>query len=442
MFFKILLKYFFAVLSISAAIQFLIIPNLFPILSDEDGLLYGIDSIQFHNVAVEQANRIKEFGWSEWELKPRGWAPSGIASAIYSLIIPKPWVLLPLNSFLHAFAATLLTIIIFNFIHDKKNAIISTLPFLFFPSCYLWVAQIHKDSLFIAGIMLSIFSIDYFASMAQKLNFKLNKSIHYAIISILGSIIVWVVRPYALDVILFYQVVFSLVMIVFLYKDYIIHKNIKTDILILVILITVLLLLKIGTAFKYSEEQENTKTNPSLIEPLNWEWKDYIPDLIEKKLYQISKVRKKYIQNYYYSGTLVDENYNITNIYDFLKYTPRAIQIGLFSPFPLYWFDKGYKEAGEAMRLFSAFEMCIVYICLMFFFLCSIAIWKKNIQFWAIIIFCIGFIAIYTFSIPNIGTLYRMRFSFLQTLMALGLAGFFVCIKHQRNKLEKIKMID
>ncbi|MDD2373420.1 MAG: hypothetical protein PHF03_07600 [Syntrophomonadaceae bacterium] len=44
-------------------------------------------------------------------------------------------------------------------------------------------------------------------------------------------------------------------------------------------------------------------------------------------------------------------------------------------------------------------------------------------------LFCMGMMVAYAIGVPNIGSLYRARYGFLMTLVALGMAGFFSLLK-------------
>ena len=61
----------FVLTAVSAAvIQFVVLGLIFPEWSNGLGLLLNTDSIGYHNMAVEMANRVATEGWAVWELAP------------------------------------------------------------------------------------------------------------------------------------------------------------------------------------------------------------------------------------------------------------------------------------------------------------------------------------------------------------------------------------
>lgn len=74
------------------------------------------------------------------------------------------------------------------------------------------------------------------------------------------------------------------------------------------------------------------------------------------------------------------------------------------------------------MRRIAALEMIGVYIALVFL-LYAIWYWRHRVEVYVIGIFCTGMMLIYSISITNVGALYRMRYGFMMTLVALGVAG-------------------
>ncbi|OIO34510.1 MAG: hypothetical protein AUJ70_00930 [Candidatus Omnitrophica bacterium CG1_02_40_15] len=87
------------------------------------------------------------------------------------------------------------------------------------------------------------------------------------------------------------------------------------------------------------------------------------------------------------------------------------------------------------MRKISAFEMAVVYFALIFLPY-AIWYWRKRIEIWIIFIFCIYMMLVYGLVVCNIGTLYRMRYVYITTLVALGIAGFIASLGQLKIKRE------
>ena len=124
------------------------------------------------------------------------------------------------------------------------------------------------------------------------------------------------------------------------------------------------------------------------------------------------------------AGSNVDIEVRFTSIEDLLLYIPRALQIGLLAPFPSMWLGQAINRGGGAMRVLSGIEMMFTYVFLVGF-LGLLAYGKER---WATLLVAAGMALaltlILTLVIPNIGTLYRMRYANCALLNGLGILGW------------------
>jgi len=185
---------FIYALCIGLIIQFFILETLFNI----SGGLVVLDSVGFDAIAKEMSLAIKERGWQVWELRPKHSSPAGIAAIFYTLWTPQPYTLLPFNALVHALSGCVVVWILSNFF-SWKPAIIGGAIFVLNPAAMEWVAQIHRDGLFIFGNLLVLVCIFKFSD-----GFRSNKGKTMAwglFWGMLGTVIVWVARPYWVEVI-------------------------------------------------------------------------------------------------------------------------------------------------------------------------------------------------------------------------------------------------
>ena len=138
--------------------------------------------------------------------------------------------------------------------------------------------------------------------------------------------------------------------------------------------------------------------NKILSEEKRFEVRDYVPrivrpyydhiTLIANNLYQrfsnksdslvanlghkisisINGVRKNFDGDYR-TASSVDESVRFHNMSDLINYLPRALQIGLFAPFPDQWLEPGSSEPNTIMRKVAIFEMSFFYLSLVFLLL-------------------------------------------------------------------------
>jgi hypothetical protein len=451
---------FFYVLIAGFFIQFIFLPYLAPAnLSQGDGLLSGYDGYKFHRIAVNLSQEIKANGWSEWYLWPEGQIVSGIASVFYTLITPKPWVLLPLNGILHGIAGLALWGIISTICKNKSLILISSLPFILFPSSLLWNAQIHNENYAIPAILLFFYGWIYLSDVKRGLELK--KSWKAFVCIFLGSLMNFMVRDYIQSILSWIAllVFFLLVISTFI-------QLIKKEILIkkgfsYIVFIGLVWILSNPGLFKWVDTNITHYKNDNIASDtlnldagtLNTSWTQdnqvqadkyttwwmkskILPQAIDSKFMDLAKMRLRFIRSWNYAGSQIDSNVIFRKSTDVIEYMPRALIISLFAPFPEDWFTNGYKKAANLMRKESSFEMMICYVCLLGLFF-SGWYFRKRIEFWVLLAFAVGMLTIYTCTIPNIGALYRFRYPYYMPLICVGLLGLMMFIKKIIFRSEK-----
>ena len=435
------LAFFYVVLA-GLFIQFIFLPHIAPpSMNAGNGLLSGYDGGKFHRIAVDASKQIKESGWSAWKIKPEGQIVSGIASIFYTLITPKPWVLLPLNGFLHGVASLALFEILLIIVGKRGLAFLSSLPFVLFPSSLLWNAQMHNENYVIPGVLLFIYGWIYLADVQRGIALK--KSWKAIICIIFGSFIVWLVRDYImviLNLLAFMVVILLIVLHSIRWIKKQIHLKLVLPYIGLLALVWILstpyLFQKIDQGLGHPfiaydrsssfsldigiSSDEGTPGNPKKAFP--WIKTVWLPQQMDSKLKDLSQTRAKLIRAWYYAGSQIDTDIVFGSASDVFKYFPRALEIGFLAPFPTDWLASGYKSAASLMRKESGAEMIIIYICLLGLVF-SLWRFRAKIEIWVLSAITTGMLIIYPCSIPNVGALYRFRYPYLMPLVCLGLSG-------------------
>jgi len=467
---RVWLIFFIVTLFIIFLVQLILLPFIFSSWHAGNGLLVGGDWIGFHQEAVEMAQRIKDQGWSAWELWPKGWFPAGVAGALYALTWPAPWVLAPLNAAVHAFTGLIVLKILNIFTQKKDIDIVAAIPFIFFPSAMLWYTQIHRDGYNILGMLLFIYGllliIRYDEIQIKNKNFELKG----LIISMVGIVLLWMSRPHTLIIfqytgsILFFFVVIAFT--IMLVKKSIYWKNALFKLFIFALALSLITpFTKTERADKYQKEfgvynKNNLEINNSMEaqeqqlwastagiiglykpaeedhestvrreEDLIWYRTPWLPSSIDNHLYSIAVTRQVlYPMAYGESAINIDKDVEFSSAIDFIYYLPRALQIAFLAPFPEDWSAEGSRQTTTFFRRISALEMAIVY----FFLLpmvCSLWIWRKKIEVYILFIFCTAMMLPIIYSVPNLGTIYRYRYGYLMLLVCLGAAVFYQFVK-------------
>jgi hypothetical protein len=447
------LAFYLYSLTVGLLVQFVILPIIFPSAHWKDGLMVGGDWIQFHTEGVEIAKRVEQEGWSAWTLRHpiSGQAMSGIAGLFYALTgIHKPWVLLPFNAFLHASAGLILYILLRLLDISKKTALIFTIPFIIFPTSLTWVSQIHKDGLYILGMYLT------FLSLALAFSNEIKKNVISIFAGVLGAFVFFTVgREYALKIVYYFYALFLLVSLliatinlVWKGKESFLRYG-KPAFVFFVIFVTYGLLqpqpqpqTQTQTQTEQPQTQTQTQTTaqsqeqaqPQTQEQARWYWNPYIPDKVENLFYTLAVWRNE-IWAQYLSGRpgAIDEDIKFRSVGDFIEYTPRALTVGFFSPFPRFWFSKGSTTGGTIARYITPFEAIYLWFA---WLLLPIALWfhRKKLWFWLVFLMCLGFVWLHVVAEPNVGPIVRKRYGYVMLLSAVSYSTAIELWRRRKGK--------
>jgi len=152
---------------------------------------------------------------------------------------------------------------------------------------------------------------------------------------------------------------------------------------------------------------------------LEWQQTPYLPIFIENKLCGIWSSRYGTVPSG--GNTLIDPYVSLNSAIAFVRYFPRAMQIGLFSPFPTEWLKTGNTPAYTIGKRISGGMMILFYICIAFF-IWSLWEYRKSLEFWIIVIYSILGLLVYTYTYANVGTLSRLRYGFFMIIVGIGFA--------------------
>lgn len=504
--FLVFLLFFVYSLGVSAAIQCYIVPKMFPHFDRGDGIII-LDSNGFNQIAKEKAAEIREKGWSAWELRPQAQAPAGIASIFYALLTPKPYTLLPYNALVHALSGCLVFWVLLH-IFSWWPAFFGSLLFVVNPAALQWVAQIHRDGVFILGNLLVLFG------MLQFLN-GLKSANTWRLVSgfaggVAGTLLVWVARLYWVQILLVFVLLVSLLLVLTCWGIHRVADGKKSQGLYSVFFVVCLLLFQ-GWLVKYhsagfielppdsaalSEPQarlteksiesspaQNARPlvsaelprvqvlpteksvgpapaqearlqvpdelpaqvrvteKPAGFPPVqaeidrpaikSWERSKWLPEFVEQKLYHLSVARLGAIMTG--GNTVVDTDVRLNSARDFVGYFPRALQLGLLSPFPNLWKGEGSTPVMTMARKIMGVTTLVFYFFLLGL-LAGVISHRKNLTTWIILMFCILGILMFSYTYPNIGTMLRFRYGFYMLLIAFGAAHIVELVLRWQKK--------
>ncbi len=158
----------------------------------------------------------------------------------------------------------------------------------------------------------------------------------------------------------------------------------------------------------------------------DWRWQrsHWLPERVDRYFEIVAKTRAGLIENGLKekAKSIIDGEVQPKSVEEVLAYLPRALQIGLFAPFPDMWFAE-----LSVTRLVSVGEMLIFYFCFAgVFFLLR---YNRGPAVLVLFYFAFVFLLINGFTTANLGTLYRIRYAYLFVILAMGVLGWFLWLQ-------------
>ena len=449
---------------IAFLVQLIILSYIFPSWNGGHGLLVGMDSLSFHRIASELANKINNQGWSNWEFRPSGQSVAGIMGVAYALTgIQEPWIIIPIYTVLYATGGILLWLIIDFFLKNRQKSLLCLTPYIFLPSAIMLYAQPHKDMWQIIGFFCFIYGWCLLFRQTTWKNLSLVIKVFFIIL--FGAGLSWIVRPYCVQIMQIMASLFSL-FLTFFWICLVFRKKLKwTKSLLFIFLIWILVaaftpiasisatvskLNNIGLLIQKTNPSSaisihlkslskvnnflSTTTKPSdLSSSVNSKWikTSWLPSFIDQKLASIALNRDGFCLTNG-NGNL-DENISFCSVRDIVSYLPRAAEIGFLSPFPYQWFEIGSTSYNTLFRRIAGIEMVIIYTGELLLLWGITKFWRKP-EIWIIFISSVAMIMAYALVVINIGTLYRERWGYMILLASLGFAMFLKYWNQKQNK--------
>ncbi len=411
---------FLYVLLAGLCVQMVVIP--FTPLHAGNGLLTGGDWVKFHDLAMQVAKAFEQEGWRAWSLRPAGQAPAGIAALMYILTgVTQPWVVLPINALLYAIAAMSFYQIMMSVSDQPKHALFATAPLFLLPSLAIVWGQLHKDIWVLSGMLLLL-------AFWSNLIVRGRMPSVLALLSIVaGNLMIWLVRPYSIQIFLVGQIILC---VAFFWAQSI--RTVTRPLVISLLALAFTGYIAFGSIW-HDNEIDLSKhklpisvTDTRIVENSaricqNWTYTLPIRK-IDDGLSALSCYKKRWIDATRAAASDLDRDVVFNSASEVVFYIPRAIQIGLFSPFPSMWLDGGllrYIGGIETGLLYVAYLMILVFVLRW-----SSLKREQKTLICSLLIFSIFWILPYSLTFGNVGSIYRIRMPVSIIIMGLGILGW------------------
>ena len=400
----------------SLILQLWVIPAFFTQPGAAEGLVV-LDSLEFDRIAKRKAAEIVSLGWSAWELKPKGQFPAGMASVFYALFGPAPTRMLPFNAAVHAISACAVMLILRNFFMAVP-ALIGALVFALNPASFEWVSQIHRDGIFILGNLLLILGVLRFIRGVEPPN---GDEVWYwliwFLIPLVGTLLIWMARPYWIQIALI-TLIFTVVIVILTISFQ--GKIAGRNIILFAAMALLLGVFQLGLIHIFTSQADGFGAE-SQADGFGaiWQRSNWLPKAIDDRFYNVARARLGAISQG--GNSLVDADWRLDSVGAIVGYVPRALQLGLFSPFSNLWAGEGSTPAMTMARKVMGGVTLFFYVCLIG---CGVGLWhmRRNLLFWVMLGTCLIGILVYAIVYPNVGTLMRYRYAFHMLLISFGVA--------------------
>jgi hypothetical protein len=426
---RVLLCAFALALVLGLFIQTILLPVLLPQLHAGHGLLRGGDAIGYHQDGVSLAKAIALKGWGEFELRPNLSALISISALVYYATgIHEPWILVPLNAAIFALGAAGLFNIFRHFV-TSWVATFALFPYLFFPSSVQLYSQIYKDAWSVTGFVWLVY---VWVLLASKRPISARSGMVLVIVAFLASSAIWLVRPYLAMI---YLGVFASGALLIVGWDIVqgdAPRARRWLFLTAGIATIAFFALDLPARIAQTPAIKPSSNVLSVVRPYQPRSSceresnaldSMLPSIVARGLKSIIAGRMNQIAPQV-GGSSIDRDVCMRYPSDVIAYVPRAMQIALFAPFPSMWFTSGQSPGAYFMRSIAGLEMLVSYLIYPGIVLLLILDSGRRKQTILIMLVCSLLLFLFGTAVSNIGTLYRMRYGYIQVLLGLGIVGW------------------
>ncbi|HET6851753.1 MAG TPA: hypothetical protein VFH46_05480 [Pyrinomonadaceae bacterium] len=157
----------------------------------------------------------------------------------------------------------------------------------------------------------------------------------------------------------------------------------------------------------------------------------------DKAARRISSIRSRFAAAYANSGSLLDTDAEFRNVNDLIRYVPRAMEIGLWAPFPHMWVSAG-RRVGNVGKLLSGAETLAVYV-LELLAVVALVREPRRIALWFVVALVVFGATALAFIVPNVGAIYRFRYVFWMLLVVAGMTGLNALLISRQHRASSLK---
>ena len=400
-----------------------ILPGTFD--SNGVGISFALDSVSYRDQAAYMAVLLRKHLFREW-LDYR--APlATLHSRLYSISFALLGWLLgegvlaaePINLFFYV-AMLVLTYSLGTAVFSSAVGRLTATIVGLWPSLLMFTTQFMRDPLFISAFLLLLLSLVVILSN-QEISFR--KTLAYTGSACVALLLILLARSTMWEII---GVVVFLGAAFFVLAQFI-HRRFEPKKFgaVFLLCVAVVVLPKILEGRRVPDQfdqatSKNATLRTSVQAARPW----------TRAAIQVGWARERFINRYATAGSNLDTDVKLQTTGDLIRYSPRALEIGLLAPFPSMWFSAGQK-VGRTGRVWIGAEMLALYL---FLILAAVTLLRerKRLVVWFLFLTSVLACTVLAYVVINAGALYRIRYPYFIPIILLGVHGLQV-FSHKRS---------
>jgi hypothetical protein len=394
------------------------------------GISFAIDSSSYRREATEMAQLLRQRRFQDW-INYRSKFRSTFHIRLYSItftllgnVLGFGILAAELLNLVYYLSILGLTYAIGAEVFDRRVGLLAAIAVSVWPSLLLHTTQMLRDPLFIASMLLLIFSL----SLCLQRALSILQGLAVGATGAVAVLLIWLCRADMWEIVFVVLLLAVTACAVHQVKGRRFEPG-KT-VALMGILLFAFSLPKALPAIRLSDRivspnQVNSGNRTGATLPASVENRqDGSIAPWTKFSRQVGLLRHKFIAGYPLAGSNIDTNVELRGPVDLIRYLPRAMEIGFLSPFPMMWFTTGV-QVGAVGRLVAGAEMFVMYFVLTLASLTLVNQWKRLSVWFLFSTSTVGCVAL-GYVVVNISSLYRMRYAFFILVIILGIKGLLI----------------
>ena len=374
-----------------------------------DGEVYQLQVADLNKILKSEGIR----RWATW--------PTQLHVRLYSLplAIVSRWssfnilIIEPLNLFYY------LAILFFVFkitqaLFDFRTAFIAATIVALWPSFLLHTTQLLRDPLLILAFVVLIWC---WVELILR-NFSWQRLLVMTTGTIISLVTIRIVRLPMWNVMLF---ALAVSIILFVVQSVLQRRLRKEAIAYAVLAIASVLIIPMFQPYFHNQQELGAGGNRRFIENEQEQLRPVDEQIYRRReafQYTVDREGRPVTMN---DGSRIDPDVRLDSVGAIIRQVPRALEVGLFAPFPNMWLHAG-RQVGLSGRVIAGFETLLTYVIES---LALFGLWarRRNLAAWLLAaVIGVGAVAL-GLVVSNIGAMYRLRYPFWVLMVILCAGG-------------------